>query len=118
MATRFDDRRTLTLKRLSFVAGLFLFSFAALCAERTQLFCKAEDSATSYFPKGTAIEVPVEKLTEEGSDYVIRGWHYSNDIFRVSRSSGEFSYATAISHFDHPARANGLCEARRQKLKF
>ncbi len=109
---------TMTLKKISFAAALFLYSLAALCAESTQLLCKAAESTTSYFPRGKAIEVPVEKLAEEGTEYVIRGWHFSNDILRVSRSSGEFSYATAISRFDHPARATGVCESKQQKLRF
>ncbi|MBO7819327.1 hypothetical protein J6343_00540 [Burkholderia pseudomallei] len=109
---------TMTLKKICLAAALFLYSLAALCTESTQLLCKAEESTTSYFPKGKAIEVPVEKLAEEGTEYVVRNWHFSNDIFRVSRSSGEFSYATAISRYDHPARATGVCEAKQQKLKF
>ncbi len=100
---QFDN--VMTLKKISLAAALFLFSLAAHCAEFTQLLCKAEESTTSYFPKGKAIEVPVEKLTEEGTEYVVRAWHFSNDIFRVSRSSGEFSYATAISRFEQPALA-------------
>lgn len=76
------------------------------------------DDQLFYFPKGKAIDVPVEKLAEEGTEYVVRGWHFSNDIFRVSRSSGEFSYATTISRFDHPAHATGVCEAKQQKLRF
>lgn len=112
----FDN--TMTLRKTSFVAVIFLYSLAAPCAESTQLLCKAEESTTSYFPKGKAIEVPVDKLAEEGTEYIVRGWHFSNDIFRVSRSSGEFSYATAISRFDHPARATGICEAKQQKLRF
>lgn len=115
-AMQFDN--VMTLKKISLAAALFLFSLAAHCAESTQLLCKAEESTTSYFPKGKAIDVPVEKLAEEGTEYVIRGWHFSNDIFRVSRSSGEFSYATAISRFDHPAHATGVCEAKQQKLRF
>ncbi|VWD12365.1 hypothetical protein BLA18110_04808 [Burkholderia lata] len=109
---------TMTLKKISFAAALFLYSLAAPCAESTQLLCKAAESTTSYFPRGKAIEVPVEKLAEEGTEYVVRGWHFSNDILRVSRSSGEFSYATAISRFDHPARATGVCESKQQKLRF
>ncbi|WP_254608164.1 hypothetical protein [Burkholderia lata] len=108
----------MTLKKISFAAALFLYSLAAPCAESTQLLCKAAESTTSYFPRGKAIEVPVEKLAEEGTEYVVRGWHFSNDILRVSRSSGEFSYATAISRFDHPARATGVCESKQQKLRF
>lgn len=115
-AMPFDS--TMTLKKISFAAALFLYSLAALCTESMQLLCKADESTTGYFPKGKAIEVPVEKLAEEGTEYVVRGWHFSNDIFRVSRSSGEFSYATAISRFDHPARATGVCESKQQKLRF
>lgn len=115
-ATPFDS--TMPLKKISFAAALLLFSLAADCAEFSQLLCKADESTTSYFPKGKPVEVPIEKLAEEGTEYVVRGWHFSNDIFRVSRSSGEFSYATAISRFDHPARATGVCEAKQQKLRF
>lgn len=79
---QFDN--VMTLKKISLAAALFLFSLAAHCAEFTQLLCKAEESTTSYFPKGKAIEVPVKKLAEDGTEYVVRGWRFSNDIFRVS----------------------------------
>ena len=88
---------TMTLKKISFTAALFLYSLAAPCAESTQLLCKAAESTTSYFPRGKAIEVPVEKLAEEGTEYVIRGWHFSNDILRVSRSSGSWAVCRSMT---------------------
>ena len=110
----------MALKRACCATVLALLSSAALCAERTQIVCKVDaNSGDSYFlHKGVPFDVPMNKLAQDGADYVIRDWFYRTDTLRISRATGKFSY-TYGSRFDTDrVNVTGTCEATEQKLKF
>ncbi|NKA35776.1 hypothetical protein GO300_03812 [Ralstonia solanacearum] len=108
-------------KKLCAMTAFALLSTAALGAEVTQIVCNVgPNSADSYFlHKGVPFDVPMNKLEQDGSDYVLRDWFYRSDALRISRSTGKFSYNYG-TRLDDAARVyvTGTCDATEQKLKF
>ena len=89
------------------------FPTLTLAAEKTQIICQIEEGGMYPLQVGSGFEVPMEKLKESGTKYIVNGMDYQNDTLIIDRETGKFHYTSMTG-----SEARGSCKITKKKLVF